>query len=114
MIVILFFELMTINSVILLRIIVGVIGFFITPIIPISYEIGCEIAFPIGEAQITGLLNGGSLIWAFISDSILTLIIGFGTTVKSLIFISVIILFIAMGNVLSFMMRINLKRKHFE
>ena len=43
----------------------GVAGFFITPIIPISYDLGCELSFPIGEAQVTGFLNGGSMLLAF-------------------------------------------------
>jgi predicted neutral ceramidase superfamily lipid hydrolase len=71
------------------------------------------VAFPIGEAQITGLLNGGSLVWAFISDSILTAAIGFGTKIKSLVFIFMIAIFIFVGTVLYFLVVINLKRKLF-
>jgi drug/metabolite transporter (DMT)-like permease len=41
-------QLLTIDSIRLIQVNVGVLGFFLTPIIPVSYEIGCEIAFPIG------------------------------------------------------------------
>ena len=34
-------QLLTIESVILIQINVAVLGFFLTPIIPVSYEIGC-------------------------------------------------------------------------
>ena len=71
--------------------IVGCLGFVVIPVIPNSYEIGCELAFPIGEAQVTGLLNGGSLIWAFVIDSLLTLIIGFGDKTKTFIYFVILI-----------------------
>jgi FLVCR family feline leukemia virus subgroup C receptor-related protein len=92
----------------------GLMGFFVVPIIPLSYQIGCEVAFPIGEAQITGLLNGGSLIWAFIADSILTAAVGFGSKAQSTIFLFIVIIIIMLGTVLYFFVAINLKRKHFE
>lgn len=41
MIVVLFLQLMIIDVVPLVQINVGVLGFFLTPIIPTSYEIGC-------------------------------------------------------------------------
>ncbi len=107
-------QLLTIESVLLVQINVAILGFFLTPIIPVSYEIGCEIAFPIGEAMVTGLLNGSSLIWAFVSDSLLTLIIGFGSKSQTMIFICVLIVFIALGNVFCFLVKIDMKRKRFE
>ena len=33
------------------------LGFFAFPIVPIGYEMGCEILFPVGEAFTTGLLG---------------------------------------------------------
>lgn len=95
-------------------VIVAVIGFFVVPVVPTSYEIGCEVAFPIGEAQVTGLLNGGALIWAFIVDSLLTVIIGFGTVGKTVGFIITLIVFLVVGGFLYFKTAINLKRKEFE
>ena len=47
-IILLTIQLGTINSITLIKISVGILGFFITPIIPTSYELGCELAFPIG------------------------------------------------------------------
>lgn len=63
--------------------------------------------------MVTGLLNGSSLIWAFVSDSLLTLIIGFGSKSQTMIFIFVLIVFIAIGNVLCFLVKVDLKRKRF-
>jgi len=94
--------------------VVAMLGFFVTPIVPISYELGCEMAFPIGEAQVTGLLNACSLIWAFISDSILTAVIGFGTTLRSSIFILMLAIFVGIGSVIYFFIKFDLKRKRFE
>jgi FLVCR family feline leukemia virus subgroup C receptor-related protein len=95
-------------------IIVGVIGFFVVPVVPTSYEIGCEVAFPIGEAQVTGILNGGAQIWAFIMDSLLTAIIGFGTVGRTVGFMIVLIIFLVMGAFLYMKTEIVLKRKEFE
>lgn len=98
----------------LTAIIVAVVGFFVVPVVPTSYEIGCEVAFPIGEAQVTGLLNGGALIWAFIVDSLLTVIIGFGSVGKTVGFMITLIVFLVVGSFLYFKTAINLKRKEFE
>ncbi len=37
-----------------------VMGFFTTGIVPISYDLGCEIAFPAGEAIVIGTLIVGN------------------------------------------------------
>lgn len=62
----------------------------------------------------TGLLNGGALIWAFIMDSILTAIIGFGTIAKTVGFVIVLIIFLVIGAFIYFKTSIVLKRKEFE
>ncbi len=31
-------------------------GFFTIPLVPLSYDLGCEITFPVGEALSTGIL----------------------------------------------------------
>jgi MFS family permease len=95
-------------------IIVAAVGFFVVPVVPISYQIGCELAFPIGEAQVTGLLNGGALVWAFLIDSILTAAIGFGTIARTVAFMMILITFLAVGSFLYFRTAILLKRKEFE
>jgi len=35
---------------------VGVLGFTFTPALPISFELGCEVTYPVGEATPTGML----------------------------------------------------------
>lgn len=94
-------------------IVVGVIGFFVVPIVPASYEIGCEVAFPIGEAQITGILNGGAFIWAFLLDLIMTAAIGFGSQTKSGIFLAVLTAFLFLATFLYLRVDLVLKRKEF-
>jgi len=60
-------------------ILIGILGFVCTPVITICYDLGCELAFPMGEAQVTGLLNGGSLFFTFIISSIISASVGFGS-----------------------------------
>jgi FLVCR family feline leukemia virus subgroup C receptor-related protein len=39
------------------------LGFAQIPLIPLSFDFGCEIVFPVGEAQVTGvLMSGGQII----------------------------------------------------
>lgn len=47
----------------LLLILTIVLGASLTPLIPLSFDFGCEIVFPVGEAQVTGLLmTGGQIV----------------------------------------------------
>lgn len=68
-----------VNVKFLTTLIISVMGFLLTPVVPLSYDLGCELAFPMGEAQVTGLLNGGAMLWAFLSSSLITAVVGFGT-----------------------------------
>jgi hypothetical protein len=47
------------KSMIISSIAVGLVGLTLTPTLPISYEYGIEITFPVGEAMTGGLLNSG-------------------------------------------------------
>ena len=39
---------------------VFLIGFFTTPVLPLSFELACELVFPVGEALAVGtLITGG-------------------------------------------------------
>jgi hypothetical protein len=39
------------------------LGSGLTPLLPLSFDFGCEIVFPVGEAQVTGvLMTGGQII----------------------------------------------------
>mgnify|MGYP000979563051 CR=1 FL=1 len=95
-------------------IVLSVMGFLTTPLVPICYDLGCELAFPIGEAQVTGLLNGGALFWAFISSTFVTSVFGYGSTKSSLIIIIILSVFVLIAAVLFFFVKIDLKRHNFE
>ena len=64
-----------------------------------------------GEAQVTGLLNGGALLWAFISSAFVSSVIGYGTTKASLLTIIVLSIFILFSAILFFFVKIDLKRQ---
>jgi Na+/melibiose symporter-like transporter len=42
------------------------VGFFIFPFYPIIFELGCEVAYPVGESLPTGFMIGGGNILTFI------------------------------------------------
>jgi FLVCR family feline leukemia virus subgroup C receptor-related protein len=95
-------------------IVLAVMGFIVTPVIPICYDLGCELSFPMGEAQVTGLLNGGGLMWAFISSAFVSGVIGYGSTKSSLIIILTLSGFVLGAAVLFFFLKIDLKRRNYE
>lgn len=92
----------------------GLAGFCITPIIPISYDLGCELSFPIGEAQVTGFLNWGSMILAFFVTLIITSSVSFNTTNDCMTVMIIYIILTAVGTLLYFLVRIDLKRRNAE
>jgi len=89
-------------------------GFIVTPLIPLCYDLGCELSFPLGEAQVTGLLNGGAMIWAFIASTFVSTIFGYGTKGSSLTTMGALSMFILGGSILFFCIHMNLKRQSFE
>jgi hypothetical protein len=40
-------------------------GFFVLPVVPVSLQLGCEIAFPTKEATVAGLLLAGAQVLGF-------------------------------------------------
>jgi hypothetical protein len=104
----------TINIKVVTTLIISIMGFILTPVVPISYDLGCELAFPIGEAQVTGLLNGGALLWAFISSTFITIVVGFGSAYSSLMIMVLLSCFILGGSVLFYNVKIMLKRHNYE
>lgn len=94
-------------------IIIAIMGFVVTPTVPICYDLGCELSFPMGEAQVTGLLNGGALLWAFISSAFVSSVIGYGSTKSSFLIIIILSIFILLSAVLFFFVKIDLKRQDF-
>jgi FLVCR family feline leukemia virus subgroup C receptor-related protein len=95
-------------------VIVGLVGFCCTPIIPLCYDLGCELAFPMGEAQVTGILNGASLFFTFITTLIISSAIGFGEKSDSTIVMFAFMSFVLVGCFLFFRVKIILKRKNLE
>lgn len=89
----------------------GAVGFSATPIMPISYDLGCELSFPVGEAQVIGFLNGGAMIFAFAITLILTSAIEFKTVTQSFTVLIVYIVLVAIGTVFFFLVKIDLKRR---
>lgn len=94
--------------------IISLLGFFLTPLVPISYDLGCELAFPMGEAMVTGLLNGGALLWAFLTSTIIASTVGFNSSRSSLKTMIVLTLFILAGSLLFLKVDIHLKRHSYE
>jgi hypothetical protein len=66
-----------------------------------------------GEAQVIGLLNGGSLLWAFISSLFVSSVVGFETQKHSFIVIAVLLIFVLFSSVLFFFVKIDLKRRKY-
>ena len=73
------------------------LGFMFTPLVPVSYDFGCELAFPIGEAQVIGILNGGAMILTFVLTLILSSAIGFGSKGQSRTILFIYIVFLSLG-----------------
>jgi hypothetical protein len=89
----------------------GAIGFNVIPILPISYDLGCELSFPIGEAQVTGFINGGAMIVAFFMALAITSAINFDTPEKSTIVMVIYITLMSFGTVLYYFIKIERKRR---
>ena len=73
------------------------LGFMFTPLVPVSYDFGCELAFPIGEAQVIGILNGGAMILTFVLTLILSSAIGFRSKGQSRTILFIYIVFLSLG-----------------
>jgi hypothetical protein len=54
-------------------------GFLVTPILPLTYDLGCELVFPVGEALVTGILNGGGMLFSFLLIGAIELVFGIGS-----------------------------------
>ena len=87
-------------------IVVFVFGFIMTPVLPVSYELGCEVTYPIGEAMSGGLLNtGGQII------GILQVIIMYFVAQKSVFAANMqIIAFLVLGTASTFLIKQDLVR----
>mmetsp|Transcript_25736 Transcript_25736/g.45199 ORF Transcript_25736/g.45199 Transcript_25736/m.45199 type:complete len:426 (-) Transcript_25736:950-2227(-) len=83
----------------------SVFGFVMIPVLPISYDFGCELTYPVGEAMTGGLLNAGGQIWGIIQILITNLLLKWP-------FLANIIapVFLIVGMVFSFFVNQDLKR----
>lgn len=75
-------------------------GFNLIPMVPISYDLGCELAFPVGEAQIVGMVTGGSMIYTVFLTLTITTVVGFGTPYQSAVCMIVYICLFLLGAIL--------------
>jgi len=95
----------------------SILGILLTPLYAVSYDLGCETSFPVGEAQVTGILNAGGSLSAFILILIIQTTIGFGTTDQSIntfyvllsVAISGAVCYVFVKNIL---LRMEAERKH--
>jgi hypothetical protein len=61
----------------------AVLGMLVTPVYSVSYDLSCETSFPVGEAQVIGVMNSGGNILAMILIMVVQFGIDFGTREKS-------------------------------
>lgn len=104
----------TTHSLALTFLLVACIGFSFSPLVPISYDLGCELCFPIGEAQVIGILNGGAMIFTFVLTIVTTSTISFENKQNSLTVLIVYIVLIFVGTLVYFFIKIDLKRRKAE
>lgn len=104
----------SINSKVVTTFIITLMGAVITPTVPICYDLGCEISFPMGEAQVTGLLNGGAMLWAFLSSLFVASVFGYGSTGSSMLIMAFLSIFVILSAVIFSFVKIDLKRRNYE
>lgn len=76
--------------------VIFVMGFVLTPVLPVSYELGCEITYPIGEEMSGGLLNTGGQVVGILQVGVMTALLEY---VSSFVANVQIIGFIGVGTV---------------
>ncbi len=86
-------------------------GFNLIPMVPISYDVGCELTFPVGEAQVVGIITGGSMIYTVVLTLSISAAVGFGSPLQSAINMIVYISLFLLGAIFYALVDIVLKRK---
>eukprot|EP00002_Diphylleia_rotans_P018704 TRINITY_DN3617_c0_g1_i1.p1 TRINITY_DN3617_c0_g1~~TRINITY_DN3617_c0_g1_i1.p1 ORF type:complete len:448 (+),score=102.51 TRINITY_DN3617_c0_g1_i1:47-1390(+) len=83
----------------MLALVGGLLGGLMTPIMPVSLELGCEIAYPIGEALPSGLLMTAGQIFGIVMVVVMGLLIDEDEVVWAnwIVVISIGVAFVAMG-----------------
>jgi sugar phosphate permease len=114
MLIILSVWLNTANKKVMTTIIISLMGCAVTPLVPICYELGCELSFPMGEAMVTGLLNGGALLWAFLSSAFVSAVFGYENAKSSLVIMIILSIFVVLAALSFFLVKMDLKRRAYE
>jgi hypothetical protein len=89
-------------------------GFNLIPMVPISYDLGCELTFPVGEAQVVGMITGISMIYTVILTLTVSSAVGFGTVRQSAICMIIYVTFTILGAILYSTVEVKLKRRDHE
>jgi hypothetical protein len=100
-------------------VIFSLLGLMITPLYAVSYDLGCETSFPVGEGQVTGILNAGGNLCAFILLLVIQTSIGFGTMEDSIMSFIVMLSLAIVGTgsyllVKNILVRMEAEKKHHE
>ena len=69
-----------VESLPLTSIVIFIMGFTLTPVLPVSYELGCEITFPIGEEISGGLLNMGGQVIGIVQVGVIAVLLEYVTS----------------------------------
>ena len=80
---------------------------------PVCYELGCELAFPMGEATVTGLLNGGALLWTFLASAFATSVVGYSSAKSSELIMIIFNIFVGLASLSFLFVKVELKRKKY-
>lgn len=89
-------------------------GFNLVPMVPVSYDLGCELTFPVGEAQVVGIITGISMLYTVVLTLTISSAVGFGTAKQSGICMIVYVILFILGSILYCTVNINLKRRDHE
>ena len=73
--IILFYPLLNTYSLFWASLISAVNSFFLIPLVPIMLELGCELAFPVGEGSTAGMLFANGNFSGFLFGMILSVIV---------------------------------------
>ena len=102
------------QNIYILLIAIIILGFFGLPILPISFELACEINFPIGETFTCGLLVSFVQIIAIICSVVLEIFLRDGTKEESYIILAILDGVLILGGGFMIFVKENLRRKKVE
>lgn len=89
-------------------------SFFLIPLVPIMLELGCELAFPIGEGTATGMLFATGNLFGFVLGLLLSLIVEGESKAQTAGGLAFCFGMFLIGLGLVYFMKENLNRKKYE